>query len=121
MNTKGAPFISSPPDGIVTENGAISPLRLSPTIWLEMWRILSSPARQMPDDLSHLKHQELELVPLLYVVTYRLRSISLFQGMASPALMANTSAAPSSIDDEIPPALSNKDRLSSSLRMRTSF
>eukprot|EP00731_Ephydatia_muelleri_P016094 Em0009g518a len=56
MNTKGAPFISSPPDGIVTENGAISPLRLSPTIWLEMWRILSSPARQMPDDLSHLKH-----------------------------------------------------------------
>eukprot|EP00731_Ephydatia_muelleri_P000854 Em0001g854a len=55
-----------------------------------------------------------------YVVTYRLRSLSLFQGMASPALVANTSAAPSSIDDEIP-ALSNKDRLSSSLRMRTSF
>eukprot|EP00731_Ephydatia_muelleri_P011164 Em0006g58a len=42
------------PDGIVKENGAISPLRLSPKIWLEMWRILSSPARQM---LSHLKHQ----------------------------------------------------------------
>ncbi|KAL5517843.1 hypothetical protein EMCRGX_G003471 [Ephydatia muelleri] len=34
----------------------------------------------MPDDLSHLKHQELELVPLLYLVTYRLRSLSLFQG-----------------------------------------
>ena len=35
----------------------VSPLGLSPTIWLNMWCILSSPARQIPDDLSHLKHQ----------------------------------------------------------------
>ena len=39
------------------EKGAGSPLGLSPTIWLDMWCILSSPARQIPDDFSHLKHQ----------------------------------------------------------------
>ncbi|KAL5515768.1 hypothetical protein EMCRGX_G000985 [Ephydatia muelleri] len=99
MNTKGVPFISSPPNEIVKENTTISPLSQT-----DAWRF------EPPETPGSYG----------YVVTYRLRSLSLFQGMASPALVANTSAAPSSIDDEIP-ALSNKDRLSSSLRMRTSF
>ena len=114
MNTKGAPFISSPPDEIVKENMAISPFRLPPTILLEVWPA-SFP--HQPDRCLAIWAPE---TPGSYVVTYRLRSLSLFQGMASSALMANASAALSSIDDEIP-ALSNKDRLSSSLRMRTSF
>ncbi|KAL5478015.1 hypothetical protein EMCRGX_G024890 [Ephydatia muelleri] len=36
------------------ENRAISPFKLSPTMCLQMWRILSSPARETPDVLSHL-------------------------------------------------------------------
>ena len=95
MNTEGAPFISSPPDEIVKENGTISPLRLSPTIWLETRHTISSPARHMLDDFSRLKHQGVRIGT--FVVTYHLRSVSLFQGMASPALMANTSAAPAQL------------------------
>ncbi|KAL5484020.1 hypothetical protein EMCRGX_G020447 [Ephydatia muelleri] len=57
MNTKGVPFISSPPDEIVKENTAISPLSQ-----IDAWRF------EPPE------------TPGSYVVTYRLRSLSLFQG-----------------------------------------
>ena len=46
-----APFFSSPPEGSLKEKSAIFPLRLSPTILLEMYLILPSPATDMPDDL----------------------------------------------------------------------
>ena len=53
-------------------------------------------------------------------MSYLLRSLNLFQGMARPAFIANVSAAPISIVDKIP-ALSNKALLSSSLRVSTSL
>ena len=55
MNTKETPFISSPPDEIVKENTAFEVI--TNNFAGSVARILSSPARQMPGDLSHLKHQ----------------------------------------------------------------
>ena len=50
---------------------------------------------------------------------YCLRS-NLFQGIAKPVFIANTSAGKISMDDEMP-AVTNKHCHSSSLRVRTSF
>ena len=81
MNTKGAPFISSPPDEIVKENMAILLLRLSPTI---LRKCGPHPFLTSQTDAWQFEPPE---TPGSYVVTYRLRSLSLFQGMAISALV----------------------------------
>eukprot|EP00731_Ephydatia_muelleri_P002935 Em0001g2935a len=71
--------------------------------YVKMWRILSSPARETPDTLSHLKK----------------RSLILFKGIAMPAFIANTSAEPIAMFEM--PAFCNRDFRSSSLSVSTSF
>eukprot|EP00731_Ephydatia_muelleri_P008980 Em0004g1318a len=54
--------------------------RLSPKIYLQMWRILSSPARETPDTLSHLEKRTDDSPPLrcfLQSVTFDIGLISL--------------------------------------------
>eukprot|EP00731_Ephydatia_muelleri_P018427 Em0011g467a len=84
------------PEGRGKEKRAISPFRLSPTICLQMWRILSSPARETPDTLSHLEK----------------RSLILLQERLQPILQQTMF--------EIP-AICNRDFHSSSLSVSTSF
>ncbi|KAL5487003.1 hypothetical protein EMCRGX_G019555 [Ephydatia muelleri] len=57
------------PEGRGKEKRAISPFRLSPTICLQMWRILSSPARETPDTLSHLEKRADDSPPLMMLLT----------------------------------------------------
>ena len=83
----------------------------------EICLILSSSASEMPEDLTHLKKAVSSdccyvLPTVLYI--YRLRIRYLFQGITRLAFIAETSAAPIAMVEEMP-AFCYKALLSSSL------